>query len=310
MTSSWGPWASFRRRWGLSCEDCHSGSDTVVGGLRPGHQPEKSDGAPDGADDGVHQPGELRGAAGRDVLHLPSRRQLGPRVTPSLAALYTRHRRSEEQDDIVVPATGPPSAVQIRQIHSGARRGAAAGRADELTSQGHQRGVTAGGDAAARDLRQGAGQRATIIHTLDGDNTTAYDGRAGWIAAPHRPVAVLGLTGGELDGVRLDAELAFPARIKETLGQWRAGVPTEIDDKAVQVVQGSRPNGALATFYFDSETGLLTRLVRYANSQGRPPADADRLLGLSRRLRRQDAVQDESDVAGRSRRASSSPTCS
>ncbi len=46
-----------------------------VGQLRPRHQPEKGDGASDGADDGVHQPGELRRTPGRDVLHLPSRQQ-------------------------------------------------------------------------------------------------------------------------------------------------------------------------------------------------------------------------------------------
>ena len=51
---------------------------------------------------------------------------------------------------------------------------------------------------------------------------------------------------------------------------------TQIDDKPMQVVQGSRPAGALATFYFDSESGLLTRLVRYATSRvGRLPTQID-----------------------------------
>jgi hypothetical protein len=31
-------------------------------------------------------------------------------------------------------------------------------------------------------------------------------------------------------------------------------------------VQGTTAGGALATLYFDSETGLLTRLMRYADS--------------------------------------------
>jgi hypothetical protein len=98
----------------------------------------------------------------------------------------------------------------------------------------------------------------------------------GWSAVPHKPVPVLALAGSELDGVRLDAELMFPARIKESLGGWRVGLPTEIDDKPVQVVQGSKPGGVLATFYFDSESGLLTRLVRYANSRvGRLPTQID-----------------------------------
>ena len=54
------------------------------------------------------------------------------------------------------------------------------------------------------------GQFTRIIHTASGDNTTTYDGRAGWIAAPHRPVPVLGLTGHDLDGAKLTRRLWFP----------------------------------------------------------------------------------------------------
>src|SRR5437867_4005695 len=57
---------------------------------------------------------------------------------------------------------------------------------------------------------------------------------------------------------------------------WRVGVPTEIDDKPAQVVQGTGAGGVLATFYFDSASGLLVRLVRYANSKvGRLPTQID-----------------------------------
>ena len=115
-----------------------------------------------------------------------------------------------------------------------------------------------------------------IIHTLDGDNTTTYDGRAGWSAAPHKPVAVLQLTGSELDSIRLDAELSFPERIKGALRDWKVGTPTEIDDKVVDVLQGTGAGGVLATFYFDRGTGLLTRMVRYADSKvGRLPTQFD-----------------------------------
>jgi hypothetical protein len=86
-------------------------------------------------------------------------------------------------------------------------------------------------------------QRTTITHTLDGDHITTFDGRAGWIAGPHRPVLVLALTGHDLDGLKLDADLSFPARIKEALGQWRVGSPTTIDDRDVDIVQGTGAAG-------------------------------------------------------------------
>jgi len=39
-----------------------------------------------------------------------------------------------------------------------------------------------------------------------------------------------------LDGAKLDADLAFPGRIKQALNQWRVGFPvTTIDDKEVTI---------------------------------------------------------------------------
>ena len=84
------------------------------------------------------------------------------------------------------------------------------------------------------------------------------------------------LTGGELGGARLEAELSIPARIKQSLSQWRANLPSEIAGRSVNVLQGSGTGGFTATLYFDVESGLLTRVVRYANSaMGRVPTQFD-----------------------------------
>ena len=111
-------------------------------------------------------------------------------------------------------------------------------------------------------------QRTTIIHTRSGDSITTLDGRAGWIAAPEteKPMPLLALTGQELDGAKLEAEVFFPARIKQTLTNWRVGAPMTINDREVQVVQGTTAGGATATMCFDSESGLLVRLVRFSES--------------------------------------------
>jgi len=115
-----------------------------------------------------------------------------------------------------------------------------------------------------------------IIHTDNGDSTTTTDGRAAWISAPLRPVAVLPLTGGELEGAKLDAALSFPGQVKQALGRWRSGAASIIDDRKVQVVQGTTAGGSIATLYFDPETGLLVRMRRYASSPvGRMPTQFD-----------------------------------
>ena len=47
-------------------------------------------------------------------------------------------------------------------------------------------------------------------------------------------------------------------------------------DRLVNVVQGTGPRGILATLYFDQESGLLLRVVRYGGSPiGRVPTQVD-----------------------------------
>ena len=198
-----------------------------------------------------------------------------PKVTPDLATLYNR---PDEADDVVAPAPNAPSADQILdkyvQSLGGAQKLAAL---TSFVAKGTSVGYGPEGTPRPVEIYAKApNQRTTIIHTQNGDNTTVYDGRAGWIAAPLRPVPVLALSGSVLEGVKLDAELSFPSRIQQVLGKWRVGFPAVINDRENQVIQGTAPGGSLATLYFDSETGLLTRLVRYSDSVvGRTPTQID-----------------------------------
>jgi hypothetical protein len=109
-------------------------------------------------------------------------------------------------------------------------------------------------------------------------STSVYDGRSGWVTAPETvtPVPVIPLTGGDLDGAKVDADLCFPAGIKKTLSEWRVGFPTTIDDRHVQVVQGTSAWGSPVKLYFDATSGLLLRQVRYTNVPvGRVPTQID-----------------------------------
>jgi photosynthetic reaction center cytochrome c subunit len=121
-------------------------------------------------------------------------------------------------------------------------------------------------------------QRTMIAHTQNGDSTTVFDGRLGWIAGVDRPVRLLPmLPGAELDGGKFDAELGFPAGIKQALKQWRVGFPmTAIEEHQVNVIQGTGDGGTRFKLYFDAETGLLARQVRYADTPiGMVPTQVD-----------------------------------
>jgi outer membrane lipoprotein-sorting protein len=110
-------------------------------------------------------------------------------------------------------------------------------------------------------------ERTVLVQTGNGPSTTTYDGDSGWIAAPEadQPMPVMTLTGGDLQGARVDAILSFPAGLKQAFSQWRVGLPTNINDHDVQVVQGSNPGEPAVKFYFDQQSGLLVRVVRYTN---------------------------------------------
>jgi len=204
-----------------------------------------------------------------------------PRVTASLAALYGASP-PEEQDDVIAPATllpGAPSADQILDKYIRALGGLERlARVTSVAATGTYEAYTDRVKHPVEVFASAPGRHATIVHAPDGAIAATCDGRNAWISAPitERPVPVLALAGGDLDAARLEAELFFPARIKQTLDQWRVGVPTTIDDRDVQVVQGTSAGRLPATFYFDTASGLLVRLVRYADSAvGRIPMQTD-----------------------------------
>ena len=99
-----------------------------------------------------------------------------------------------------------------------------------------------------------------------GDQTRAYDGHTGWINTPRSVLGEYEVTGTELDGQRLEAQLAFPGQIKQVLTNLRTGFDETIDGHGVQVLQGTGPRGLLVTLYFDKQSGLLRRLIRYGKT--------------------------------------------
>jgi photosynthetic reaction center cytochrome c subunit len=204
-----------------------------------------------------------------------------PRITPNLAALYSPP--PEEPKDVVQQAQGSASADQIFDKYIQALGGSQ--RVANLTSfvaTATVLGYGVGAEKQSAEIYVKAPLRRTlIVHSPGGDNVTTFDGNSGWIAGPQIagpeiPVPVLALTGGDLDGLKLEANLAFPGTLSTAFSQWRVGVQTEIDDRQVQVVQGSGPGAAFATLYFDADSALLTRVVRYTDSfVGRFPTQID-----------------------------------
>ncbi len=191
-----------------------------------------------------------------------------PNVMPSLALLYGAPP-PDEPGDPFQQAPGQPTADQVLDKFVAAVGGAQRLSAlSGIVARGSFKGYDDADKSVVEIFARSSGERSTVVHTLSGDSTTTYDGHAGWIAAPEteKPVPLLAVTGQDLDGLKLEAELWFPARIKQALGKWRVGARMIINDREVQPVQGTTAGGGTATLCFDAESGLLVRLVRFSES--------------------------------------------
>ena len=223
-----------------------------------------------------------------------------PATTPALENVYGP--AAQEMDDILTQMPGQPSADQIigkyLQAIGGADHVAAL---KTYVAKGTSVGFGGfGGGGRVQIFAKFPDQRATIIDFPSsperGDSLRLYDGREGWLQTPLTVLGKYQLTGGELDGARLDSQLTFPGQINQVLTNLRVSLPVSISDlpgpssqssndsgmaavgqdRLVNVVQGTTAGGTLATLYFDQQSGLLVRVVRYTGSPiGRVPTQID-----------------------------------
>ena len=211
------------------------------------------------------------GGAHRVTCWTCHRSDTQPPETPSLAvqngAVAERDPNDVEVPDEPVPG---PTADQILdkyiQALGGAERLASL---TSLTAKGTYSGFdTDLGKVPVEFYAKSTGQSTTIVHRSEkAENITTFDGRNGWIAMTNTVLPLKSLTGGELDGAQLDAEMFFPAGIKKYLRDWRTGFPpTSIDDHLAQVVQGTTPGGTRVKLFFDTKSGLLLRVARFADT--------------------------------------------
>src|SRR5579864_9129887 len=178
----------------------------------------------------------------------------------------------DDPDQIQIRGKGVPgpSADQMLDRYIQAAGGAQQlAKLTSFTAKGTYAGFDTDGEKVPIEISAKAPNQLTATnHLHGGDNTTTYDGREGWIAAADRPVPMILLTGGDLDGARVDAAIAFPATLKQNLSKWHAGFPpTTVDDRAAQVVEGTAPGGTRVKLFFDKESGLLLRQTRFIDTR-------------------------------------------
>ena len=205
--------------------------------------------------------------------------QGAPKITPSLMEQYGEPPTPDPNEvEIRRQAPDGPSADQVfdkyLQAVGGSEKAAAI---TSIVFKGTYQGY-AEPKSPLEIYTRAPNQRTMIVHTDGGDRTITFDGSNGWTAAPaaDKPFPLIRYSNGDLDAVRLDAVLSFPAGIKQAITKPVAG-STTIDDKDVIVVEGTANGGrSPVKLYFDKGSGLLLRQVRYADTMiGRVPVQVD-----------------------------------
>jgi photosynthetic reaction center cytochrome c subunit len=191
-----------------------------------------------------------------------------PIATPVIA--------KEEFPTVEQPASSEksvlPSADQLLDKYLAAVGGAVA--LQEITSRAAKGTATFSGQSVAVDVYAKApDKRLSVMHLKDGDSLTAFDGHQGWLSVPSR---VHMMSSTENAAARIDADFYFPIDVKTLYEKYRVEQGEEIGGHDTYLVIGQKEGQPPLRLYFDTQTGLLIRLVRYADTPlGRNPTQID-----------------------------------
>jgi hypothetical protein len=116
-------------------------------------------------------------------------------------------------------------------------------------------------------------KRLSVSHFSGNDSITAFDGRQGWLTVPGR---VRKMNASENAAASIDADFYFPAHVKMLYEKFDLRLGPTLDGHDTFLVIGRNENQPPLHLYFDRQSALLLRLVRFAESPlGRNPTQID-----------------------------------
>jgi len=147
---------------------------------------------------------------------------------------------------------------------------------DKITSRVEKASLTVPGvpEVPIEIFAKAPDKRISIMHMREGDSVTAFDGHQGWLSNPGRPVRQM----SEQDNyvAKLDADLHFAADVKQLFSSFQVSESEKIGDREVYLVIGKSDDKPPVRLYFDAESGLLLRMIRYTETPlGRNPSQVD-----------------------------------
>lgn len=193
-----------------------------------------------------------------------------PVATP---AIGNNARADTKRGDSPALSAGLPTAEALLDKYVAALGGGAA--IQKIASRVEKGTTVAGGKNVEVEIfAQAPDKWALVRHVGEGQSSEIYDGHSGWVGIPKRPARAM--HPGDEEAARMDADLQFPLHLQEKFPELRVEYPEKINGREAYVLFASRNGQPAAKFYFDEESGLLMRLVRYAESPlGLNPSQVD-----------------------------------
>lgn len=159
-------------------------------------------------------------------------------------------------------STGP-TADQLLDAYIQAIGGASA--VDKISSRVMKGSIDFGGKSLPIDIyAKDPEKRISLTHMPNGDSVTAFNGKDGWLGTPGRPLREM--HGSDLDGAAIDADLHLATDLKHMFSKLQVEGTEKIDNRQTRVVVGQREEKTPVRLYFDEQSGLLVRLVRYGET--------------------------------------------
>jgi len=190
-----------------------------------------------------------------------------PQAIPAVATEQTpaaqpQHGDAEATQTEAKENSGP-TADQLLEKYVQALGGFAA--IDKVTTRVMKGAIDVGGKSLPIDIYcKAPDERISFTHMPEGDSVTAFNGHEGWLGTPGRPIREM--HGSDLDGASIDANLHLATQLKTMFTEMKVRGTDKIgDDEAYQVI-GQREGKPPIHLYFDQQSGLLVRLIRYGDT--------------------------------------------
>lgn len=144
----------------------------------------------------------------------------------------------------------------------------------KVTSRVEKGNITANGHQLPIEVYEKApDKRLSVMHMPNGESITAFDGAQGWLS--NNGHAHL-MSAAENASARIDADLHFASDVKTLYQKFSVRPGEKIDGHDTYLVVGRNEGQPPLRLYFDQQSGLLLRLVRYAETAlGRNPTQID-----------------------------------